>query len=118
MTQAVSRPLQLGSLVLSSGLLLVTTIAARAADQSSLPTVVVSGTVDNKDSAVTQAPTLAPLTVTQPTSVLSQYYIENNMAPSANYDDVIKIAPSVYSVSPNGPGLAEAQVMSIRGFST
>ncbi|MDP9007486.1 MAG: TonB-dependent receptor [Pseudomonadota bacterium] len=87
-----------------------------SADSSALPTVVVSGAVD-KDSAVTQAPTMAPLSVTQPTSLLSQYYIENNIAPSANYDDIVKIAPSVYSVSPNGPGLAENQLLSIRGFS-
>src|SRR6202789_1976606 len=85
-------------------------------DSPALPTVVVSGAAD-KDSAITQAPTMAPLNVTQPTSVLSQYYIENNIAPSANYDDIVKIAPSVYSVSPNGPGLSENQVLSIRGFS-
>src|SRR3984957_19642688 len=89
--------------------------ADSSADSSTLPTVVVSGAVD-KDSAITQAPTMAPLTVTQPTSVLSQYYIENNIAPSANYDDIVKIAPSVYAVSPNGPGLSENQVLSIRGF--
>ena len=115
MTQTVSRSLQLTSLALSSGLFLTATTAARADDQTPLPTVVVSGTVE-KDSAVTQAPTMAPLTVTEPTSLLSQYYIENNMAPSANYDDVVKIAPSVYSVSPNGPGLAESQALCIRGF--
>jgi iron complex outermembrane receptor protein len=104
--------------VLPSSLLLMATQAVRADDQSTaLPTVVVSGAAVNKESAVTQAPTLTPLDVIQPTSVLSQYYIENNIAPSANYDDVMKIAPSVYSVSPNGPGLAEAQIMSIRGFS-
>lgn len=87
-----------------------------ASDQAPLPPVVVTGTVDI-NSAVTQAPTMAPLTVTQPTSLLSQYYIENNMAPSANFDEVIKIAPSVFTVAPNGPGLAEAQTFSIRGFS-
>ncbi len=91
--------------------------AALAAEPSALPPVVVTGTVGNVDSAIVQAPTLAPLSVTQPTSVMSQYYIENNMAPSANYDNVVAISPSVYSVSPNGPGLAENQVLSIRGFS-
>lgn len=89
--------------------------AAQAADQAPLPTVVVTGSQD-KDSAITQAPTLTPLDVTQPTSVISQFYIENNMPLSANYDDVIKIAPSVSTVSPNGPGLMENQVLSIRGF--
>src|ERR1700742_4419834 len=116
MTKAAHRSPLFRYLAPSSCLLLQATITAQAADQSALPTVVVSGSVDNKESAVTQAPTMTPLDVTQPTSVLSQYYIENNIAPSANYDDVIKIAPSVYSVSPNGPGLAESQLMSIRGF--
>ena len=102
---------------LPCSILLLPWQAARADDPGTpLPTVVVSGAVDNKESAVTQAPTLAPLDVSEPTSVLSQYYIDNNIAPSANYDDVMKIAPSVYAVSPNGPGLAEAQVLSIRGF--
>ena len=87
-----------------------------SADASAMPTVVVSAAAVDKDSAITQAPTMAPLTVTQPTSVLSQYYIENNIAPSANYDDIVKIAPSVFAVSPNGPGLSENQVLSIRGF--
>jgi iron complex outermembrane receptor protein len=89
---------------------------AGAVESPTLPPVTVTGTVD-RDSATTQAPTMAPLDVTQPTSLLSQYWIENNMAPSANYDDVIKISPSVYAVSPNGPGLAENQILSIRGFS-
>ncbi len=101
--------------LLANAIALLSVSPARAAEQSTVSTVVVTGSVD-VDSAITQAPTMAPLTVTQPTSVISQYFIENNMAPSANYDDVIKIAPSVYSVSPNGPGLMENQILSIRGF--
>ncbi len=88
---------------------------ASAADQQPLPTVFVTGTLD-QNSAITQAPTLTPLDVTQPTSLIGKYYIENNMPLSSNYDDVVKIAPSVYSVSPNGPGLMENQILSIRGF--
>jgi iron complex outermembrane recepter protein len=115
MTKAPLRSPIFRSLVPPSCLLLMTATAARADDQGALPTVVVSGAAD-KDSAVTQAPTSTPLEAIQPTSVLSQYYIDNNMAPSANYDEVMKIAPSVYSVAPNGPGLAENQVLCIRGF--
>ncbi len=77
--------------------------------------MVVTGAVD-QNSAITQAPTLTPLDAVQPTSVISQQFIENNMPLSSNYDDVIKIAPSVSAVSPNGPGLMENQVLSIRGF--
>jgi iron complex outermembrane recepter protein len=120
MPQVVSRSLKLGSLALSSGLLLTVATAARAdeeqaAPQPPLPTVVVTAPGE-VESAVTQAPTLAPLTVTQPTSVISQHFIENNSSLSSSYDDIIKIAPSVYAVSPNGPGLMENQILSIRGF--
>ena len=68
------------------------------------------------DSAPYNAPTKQPLTATEPTSVLSQQYIQNTQAPTASYDDVISLSPSVYAVSPNGPGLMENQILSIRGF--
>jgi iron complex outermembrane receptor protein len=68
------------------------------------------------NSAIYQAPTKTPLTATQPTSVIGQQYIQNNVAPSANYNDVVRIAPSVSSVDPNGPGLMEGQGLNIRGF--
>jgi iron complex outermembrane recepter protein len=88
---------------------------AGQADSSSLSAVLISAKPEVQ-SAQTQAPTLQPLDVSQPTSVVSQYFIQNNIAPSANYDEAIAIAPSVFSVAPNGPGLMEGQVMSIRGF--
>lgn len=68
------------------------------------------------ESAPYQAPTQAPLAAIQPTSIISQQYIQNNVAPTGSYDTVINIAPSVSEVSPNGPGLAENQTLSIRGF--
>ena len=68
------------------------------------------------ESAPYQAPSKAPLEAAQPTSVISQQYIQNNVAPSSNYDDVVKISPSVFSVGPNGPGLQENSFLSIRGF--
>jgi iron complex outermembrane recepter protein len=83
--------------------------------QTQLPTVVVSGTAE-VNSAITQTPTLTPLNVTEPTVTLSQYYIENNMPLSSNYTEITAISPSVQSVSPNGPGLLENQLFSIRGF--
>ncbi len=69
------------------------------------------------DSAPYQAPTKAPLDATQPTSVISQQFIQNNFPLTTNYDEIAAIAPSVWGVAPNGPGLAENQVFSIRGFS-
>ena len=118
MPQVVFRSLKLGSLAFSSGLLLTVATAARADEEQApppLPTVVVTGAAE-VESATTQAPTATPLTVTQPTSVISQRFIENNASFSSSYDDIIKISPSVYAVSPNGPGLMENQILSIRGF--
>ena len=68
------------------------------------------------DSAPYQAPSKAPLDAIQPTSVISQHYIENNIPLTANYDEMVQISPSVWTVSPNGPGLAESQEFSLRGF--
>ena len=87
-----------------------------ASADPSQQTVVVSATTIDTQSAMTQAPTLTPLDVTQPTSVISQYFIQNNMPLSSNYADIVAIAPSVQSVSPNGSGLMENQILSIRGF--
>jgi iron complex outermembrane receptor protein len=102
--------------LLANSLALLSLPPANAEDQQNpVSTVVVSAQVDTQ-SAITQAPTSTPLTVTQPTSVISQYFIEKNTTPSSNYEDIIKIAPSVYAVSPNGPGLMEGQILSIRGF--
>ncbi len=83
---------------------------------NSLSTVVVSGTAIQEQSATTQAPTLAPLEASQPTSLISQYFIQNNMPATSNYSDIIAISPSVQSIQPNGPGLMENQSLSIRGF--
>lgn len=66
------------------------------------------------ESAPYQAPTKTPLTVTQPTSVIDKQYIENNIPPTANFDRVVSIAPSVM-VSPAGSGGYDAKIM-IRGF--
>ncbi|MDE2136969.1 MAG: TonB-dependent receptor, partial [Gammaproteobacteria bacterium] len=79
------------------------------------PTIIVQGHKEI-DSAITQAPTLTPLEVTEPTVAISQYFIDNNMPPTSNYTEIIGLSPSVQSVSPNGPGLMENQILSIRGF--
>lgn len=89
---------------------------ARAADPPALETVVVSSTTMNVESATTQAPTLTPLDSTQPTAAISQYFIQNNMPLTSNFSEIIGLSPSVQSVTPNGPGLMENQVLSIRGF--
>lgn len=74
-----------------------------------------SGTTDEQ-SATYQAPSATPLAAVQPTSAINQHYIQNNVVPSSNYDDVIKNTPSVSSVGPNGPGLMENMGLTVRGF--
>lgn len=66
--------------------------------------------------AAYQAPTKASLKAKQPQSVIDQHYIEHNAAPTANYTDIVAIAPSVSDVAPNGPGGMESQGLSMRGF--
>jgi iron complex outermembrane receptor protein len=98
-----------------------------AAQGSFADDVVDLGTVQNtagaddsaakaKDTAAYQAPTKGSLVATQPQSVISQHYIQENAAPSSNYSDIVNIAPSVFSVDPNGPGLMETQSLTMRGF--
>ncbi|RUL79641.1 TonB-dependent receptor [Dyella choica] len=62
--------------------------------------------------ALTQGSMLA----TQPQSIIGSTYIQENVPPTGDYTDVAAIAPSVYTVAPNGSGLMEAAVVSIRGF--
>jgi iron complex outermembrane receptor protein len=90
--------LDLGS-VLSSG------YTGGAADYSADPT-----------SAPYVAPSKAPLTATQPTSVISKQSIQNNFSPTAGYSDIVSITPSVMATNPNGPGSTETRTLSIRGF--
>ncbi|WP_206951068.1 TonB-dependent receptor [Trinickia acidisoli] len=69
-----------------------------------------------RESAPANAPTQSSLEATEPQSKISRKYIENNAAPTANYSDIVAIAPSVMNVDPNGSGLMESQALSIRGF--
>jgi iron complex outermembrane recepter protein len=62
------------------------------------------------------APSQGSLVATQPQSIVGADFIQNNDAPAANYTDIIKFTPSVWTVDPNGPGLMESLGTSIRGF--
>ncbi|WP_158240592.1 TonB-dependent receptor [Telmatospirillum siberiense] len=68
------------------------------------------------ETAPYQAPSRTPLEVGQPTSLVSQHFIENSVPSSGNYDDAIKFTPSLSNVEPNGPGLQESKIITIRGF--
>ncbi|MDR5726752.1 MAG: TonB-dependent receptor [Terriglobia bacterium] len=66
--------------------------------------------------ALAAAPTSTPLDAIEPTSLISQDFIEHNLPETGNYDEAIKFSPSVFDTAPNGPGLAESQNITIRGF--
>ena len=101
-------------LVLSS-ILVASANASLAQDTVDLGTVQSSAGgspeagVNNPASAPYQAPTQGSLIATQPQSVISQHYIQENASAGSNYSDIAQIAPSVWSVDPNGPGMMESQ---------
>ena len=104
--------------VLSLSAALLTTLpptAAALAQTVPVETITVQGQ-RNTGTATDIAPTSTPLDAIQPTSVISQDFIEKNLPLSTNYDEAIKFSPSVFNTAPNGPGLAESQNISIRGF--
>jgi iron complex outermembrane recepter protein len=113
-TTSIALAVVLASTILATPIALADTGAPQT-QQTQLSTVVVAGTAE-VDSALTQTPTMTPLNVTEPTVALSQYFIDNNMPLTSNFTEIVGISPSVQSVSPNGPGLMENQVLSIRGF--
>ncbi|GGA17144.1 TonB-dependent receptor [Dyella nitratireducens] len=62
------------------------------------------------------APTQGSTIATEPQSIIGSTFIQENIPPTGDYTDVAAISPSVYTVTPNGAGLMEAAVVSIRGF--
>src|SRR5579872_1689245 len=98
--------------IAGSTLICITNAAAQSVP---LETVTITAEV-NLNTAMGVAPTLTPLDAIQPTSIINQNFIEKNEPLSTNYDEVIKHSPSVFDTAPNGPGLAESQNISIRGF--
>ncbi|WP_174995145.1 TonB-dependent receptor [Pandoraea anhela] len=66
--------------------------------------------------AAARALTQAPLEATSPQTQISSDYIANQVAPSADYGTILRIAPSYTSSSPNGQGLSEAKNQTLRGF--
>jgi iron complex outermembrane recepter protein len=117
MSHCLPRPFQPAHWrILAVSLLPICAAIARGADRPPTQEVVVTGQAINTDSATTQAPTLTPLDVTQPTVDISQYFIENNMPLTSNYSEIVGLSPNVESASPNGPGLLENQTLCIRGF--
>ncbi len=67
-------------------------------------------------SPASAAPSAPSLNATQPTSSVDRAALDQFVAPTGNYDDAIRLTPSVVDIAPNGPGLGEAQTLTIRGF--
>jgi iron complex outermembrane receptor protein len=105
-------------------LLAVAPAAAQVATPAPAPLNINLGAVTAQNDSLTEtpgtapyeAPSIAPMTATQPTSVLSEQSIQNNFSATSSYSDIVKLSPSVSGTDPNGPGLMESQVLSIRGF--
>ena len=86
--------------------------SARADD----PIEVVTVQSGSASGAGPDAPSAQPANATEPGSVVNRAALDRYVAPTGNYDDALRLTPSVLDVSPNGPGLGEAQVLTIRGF--
>lgn len=79
-----------------------------------IETVVVTGTKFNPDSA----PAKSSLKTTQPETIINNAYIEDYLGPTADYVDILSIAPSMTGMDLNGPGLSESVVKNtMRGMS-
>ncbi|MGY3040296.1 iron complex outermembrane receptor protein [Rhodanobacter sp. TND4EL1] len=88
--------------------------AANVAEAKQLQEVEVRGVAA---SAISQAPTQSELDAIQPQSIIGLDYINNYVAPTADYASIANIAPAVSNISPAGPGLGESKQMTLRGFS-
>ncbi len=106
-----------GKVLFASTAIAALALSTTAAFPQAVPieTVTITAPV-NLNTASGVAPTLTPLDAIQPTSLINQDFIAKNEPLSTNYDEVIKFSPSVFDTAPNGPGLAESQNISIRGF--
>ncbi len=62
------------------------------------------------------APSRGPLAASQPTSVVGNTFIRENITPTDNYDRIIQFTPSVQNVEPVGGGLQQNYQETIRGF--
>jgi iron complex outermembrane recepter protein len=63
-----------------------------------------------------EAPSVAPLNSSQPTSVVSKHTIDNLLTSTQSWADIARLTPSVNNINPNGPGLMETSGPTIRGF--
>jgi iron complex outermembrane receptor protein len=60
-------------------------------------------------------PTSTPLNATEPTTVISQEFIQEHIPPSENYDSIVSLAPGVVVTGTDGAGSGRTKI-AIRGF--
>ncbi len=84
--------------------------------QADEPAELVTVHADGASGAAPPAPSASPLDAAQPTSVVGRTALDRYVASGGNYDDAVRLTPSVIDVSPNGPGLGEVRILTIRGF--
>jgi iron complex outermembrane receptor protein len=112
----------LGSVILAPLAIAQVSTSANSTVNLDLGSVLATGSTVNAASASTpgsaanEAPSRASLRETQPTSVISQKYVQNNMVPTVNYSDILNISPSASSTDQSGPGLDESKHVQLRGF--
>jgi iron complex outermembrane receptor protein len=76
-------------------------------------TVVVTGTAFNTDIA----PAKASLDTMEPQTIINKSYIQDSVAPTADYTTILAIAPSMTGQDINGPGLSDGNVKNtLRGM--
>lgn len=72
--------------------------------------------VNTPGTAPYEAPSVAPLNSSQPTSVVKKHTIDNMLTGTQSWADIARLTPSVNNINPNGPGLMETTGPTIRGF--
>ena len=84
-----------------------------ASDASSGDDIIVSG---ERIVSEEHAPSRGSLDATQPTSIVSEKFVEDVVPPAGDYSQTIKFTPSFSFSAPNGPGGAESKSQVLRGF--
>jgi iron complex outermembrane receptor protein len=103
-------------IVRRSGVQLTTDRSEEVSIRLSLANISESVTVSAAlPAAAVAAPSQASLTARSAQSLISNEYIRNYTSPISDYSQVLQMAPGTFSVSPNGPGLADTKTF-FRGF--
>jgi len=71
--------------------------------------------ITGQSAAVNAAPVKASLKATEPQSIITREAIDQFVPTTADYNQIVNLAPSMSSTSFNGPGLGEAK-STLRGF--